>query len=175
VTILAVVVSAHALSGPRGTIPSDAQAPIAGVVTYANLSRDHTISPVTYPETPPVGGPHSPIWQNCGIYTSPIPNETAVHSLEHSVVWVTYRPDLAPVAVQTLQRLVQGRSYTLLSPYPGLPAPVVASAWGLQLQLSTVHDPRLAVFIARYAGGAQAPEPGGECTGGTGTPASLGA
>ena len=58
----------------------------------------------------------------------------------------------------------------ILSPYPGLPAVVVASAWGKQLRLASDSDPRLQRFIAAYAEGPQAPEPGAACSGGTGTP-----
>jgi hypothetical protein len=167
---LLVVVGIRTLAGQGGSQAQASQTPIPGIVTYSHLAQDHTTARVTYAQNPPVGGPHNPIWQNCGIYTSSIPNETAVHSLEHGAVWLTYRPDLSAAAVQTLQHLMQGRSYTLLSPYPGLPAPAVISAWGLQLRVQAVSDPRLVEFIARYADGPQAPEPGGECTGGVGTP-----
>ena len=61
-------------------------------------------------------------------------------------------------------------SYIVLSPYPGLDAPVVASAWGVQLKLDGVDDPRLKTFIDVYRQGNQTPEPGAACTGGTGTP-----
>ncbi len=54
----------------------------------------HLEEPVTYTENPPVGGVHNPVWQNCGYYAAPIPNETAVHSLEHGAIWITYQPDL---------------------------------------------------------------------------------
>jgi hypothetical protein len=140
------------------------------VVTYPNLARTHVTGPVTYAQNPPVGGPHNPVWLNCGIYTTPVRNENAVHSLEHGAVWITYQPSLAPSAVQHLVSLVKGRAYVILAPYPGLPAPIVASAWGLQLKLQTANDPRIAEFIQKYANGPQAPEPGGECTGGTGSP-----
>ena len=52
--------------------------------------------------------------------------------------------------------------------YPQTP-PVVASAWGVQLKLSSASDPRLRSFVETYKSGSHAPEPGGECTGGTGT------
>lgn len=163
--LLAVLLGIHALTN---TI--SAQQPIPGVVTYTNLSRDHTTAAVTYAQNPPVGGTHDPVWQNCGIYTSPVRSENVVHSLEHGAVWITYRPDLSSSAIQRLQSLIKGSAYTLLAPYPGLPAPVVASAWGLQMQVQSTTDSRLAQFIDRYADGPQAPEPGGECTGGVGTP-----
>lgn len=143
---------------------------LTGLVSYSNISRDHVQGKVSYPQNPPVGGGHSAVWQNCGIYTSPIGNENGVHSLEHGAVWVTYRPDLPADQVKTLQDVVRGQKYGLLSPYPGLPGPVVVTAWGVQLKLPSAGDPRLKLFFARYGDGMKAPEPGGECTGGTGTP-----
>ncbi len=149
---------------------SAAASPISGVVTYSNLSRTHTTSPVTYPQNPPVGGPHDPVWQNCGIYTTPIVNEHAVHSMEHGAVWITYLPSLSAGDVTQLQSMVRGHSYVLLSPYPGLPSPIVLSAWGVQLKVNSVSDPRIDQFISTYEQGAQTPEPGAACTGGIGTP-----
>lgn len=150
---------------------------IAGVRTFTGLSRNHVTGKVGYQQTPPVGGKHSAVWLNCGIYTSPVPNENAVHSLEHGAAWITYRPSLSASSVQALQTLVRGepqakRAYTILSPYPGLPAPVVASAWGKQLRVTSATDPRLQKFLSAYAAGPQAPEPGATCSGGTGTPAA---
>ena len=99
-----------------------------------------------------------------------MPSENAVHSLEHGAVWVTYQPDLPQAEVDKLQQLVRGHSHLLLSPYPDLPQPVVASGWGVQLQLSGVDDPRLARFLKKYEQGPQTPERGAECSGGTGNP-----
>jgi hypothetical protein len=143
---------------------------LTGLVSYSNLSRDHVQGTVTYAQTPPAGGKHSAVWQNCGIYTSPVANETAVHSLEHGAIWITYRPDLSADEVKILQDDVRGQKYGLLSPFPGLPSAVVATIWGNQLKLTSAADPRLKTFIAKYGDGMTAPEPGGECTGGTGTP-----
>jgi hypothetical protein len=148
------------------------QSAASALVTYPGLARDHVTGPVTYQQTPPAGGPHASVWQNCGIYTSPVPNENAVHSLEHGAIWITYRPDLAANQVSDLRADVTGQPYGLLSPYPGLPAPIVATVWGIQLKLQNAADPELKAFINKYADGSKAPEPGGECTGGSGTPQS---
>ncbi len=148
-------------------------APVAlldGVVSYSNLPRTHSEAPQQYPQTPPVGGVHSSVWLNCGIYDQPVRNENAVHSLEHGAVWLTYRPDLPAAAVETLRSLARGHDHVILSPYPNLPHAVVASAWGLQLPVEDASDPRLSLFISRYESGPQTPEPGGVCSGGTGTP-----
>jgi len=45
-----------------------------GVKSFSNLSRNHTEGTVNYPQTPPVGGDHNPIWQNCGFYSEPVHN-----------------------------------------------------------------------------------------------------
>lgn len=140
--------------------------PTLDAVKKYTVTRDHTTDPVTYEQTPPVGGNHNPTWLNCGVYTSPVPNVNAVHSLEHGAVWVTYRPDLPADQVSTLVGEVPD-TYMVVSPYEGLDAPVVASAWGVQLKLTGVDDPRLAEFIKEYRQGPQTPEPGASCTGGT--------
>jgi hypothetical protein len=149
---------------------SGGSADLSGVQQYSNLSRDHVIQNVTYPQTPPVGGPHNSMWQNCGIYDKPVQNEHAVHSLEHGAVWITYQPDLPADQVEKLRSLVRGHSYVLLSPYPNLPAKVVISAWGVQLKVDSASDARLPAFIAKYEQGTQTPEPGATCRGGVGTP-----
>jgi hypothetical protein len=151
---------------------SSAQASVAltGLQTYPGLARDHVSGTVVYPQTPPVGGKHSATWQNCGVYSAPVPNENAVHSLEHGAMWITYRPDLPPSEIATVVRDTSGEPYALVSPYAGLPSPIVASAWGVQLKLNSASDPRLKSFIETYKSGSRAPEPGGECTGGAGTP-----
>jgi Protein of unknown function (DUF3105) len=60
--------------------------------------------------------------------------------------------------------------HVLLSPYPGLPAPVVGSAWAIQLRLTGAADPRLPLFVTTYLRGSQAPEATERCSGGIGTP-----
>lgn len=144
--------------------------PVATPVTYANLARGHASGAVAYAQTPPAGGNHATAWVNCGIYDKAIPNQAAVHSLEHGAIWVTYRPDLPADQVAALRDAVRGEPYGLLSPFPDLPDPVVATVWGTQLRLQSAGAPELASFIAKYADAASAPEPRGACTGGIGTP-----
>ena len=144
----------------------------AGVQTFDVSHRNHTLSAVSYPQSPPVGGPHSPIWQNCGFYTTPIANVNGVHSMEHGAVWITFRPDLKPSEVAVLRVLASKQTYVVASPYPGLTAPIVVSAWGRQLRVNSATDTRLDQFLRAFRLGHQAPEHGGPCTGGLGTPAS---
>jgi len=141
--------------------------PVAGLQTYEN-EAGHTPNPddpVEYEQTPPVGGMHSAVWQNCGIYEEPIRNENGVHSLEHGAVWITYDPNLPQEEIETLNALDD--NYMLVSPYPGLESPVVASAWNTQVVLDRVDDPRLQDFITQFRQGPQTLEPGAPCDGGT--------
>jgi len=161
---LGAVVATFALRGPQ-------EMTLGAVERYGNnLPRTHAEGPQTYAQSPPVGGTHSGTWQNCGVYDQPVRNESAVHSLEHGAVWITYRPDLPAADVEALRALVRGQSYMLLSPYQNLQAPLAATAWGAQLFLDNARDPKLGAFIDTYLQGAQTPEPGAPCSGGTGAP-----
>ena len=146
---------------------------LEGLQRFAGLSRGHDEA-VTYEEggLPPVGGTHSGVWQNCGIYDQPIETKNAVHSMEHGAVWITYQPELPADEVARLQNAARGEPYVLLSPYPGLESPVVLSAWGIQLVVDSASDGRIDDFIERYQLGPQTPELGATCQDGTGTPLS---
>ena len=141
---------------------------IEGVQRYQNPTG-HTESPVTYPETPPAGGEHHPTWLNCGIYGEPVPNVYAVHSLEHGAVWVTYDPKLSADALAALREHLPS-TYVILSPYSGVPAPIVLSGWNVQLYVDTPDDPRLPRFFEEYWRNQNVPEPGALCTGGSDGP-----
>ena len=131
----------------------------------------HTDGTVDYAQTPPAGGEHNPVWQNCGVYEEPVRNETAVHSLEHGAVWITYQPDLPESQVSQLEELAEGESFMLVSPFEGLDSPIVASAWGNQLSVEDASDERLEQFKNAFLQGPQTPEPGAACSGGVGEPA----
>jgi hypothetical protein len=141
---------------------------IGGVQTYRNPTG-HTENFVSYPQTPPVGGEHHPTWLNCGIYRERVPNVNAVHSLEHGAVWVTYDPKLSPDTLAALREHLPS-TYVILSPYDGLPAPIVLSAWNVQLYVDSPDDPRLPRFFEEYWRNQNVPEPGALCTGGTNGP-----
>jgi hypothetical protein len=87
-----------------------------------------------------------------------------VHSLEHGAVWVTYDPERVTGGDLDALRDAMPNSYMILSPFEGLEAPVVASAWGVQVALDGVDDPRLREFIIKYRQSPNAPEPGALCS-----------
>lgn len=139
---------------------------LEGLQTFTYAAGDHRSGSLVYAENPPAGGAHNALWQNCGVYTQTLYSEYAVHSLEHGAVWITYRPDLDAAGVAQLAALVDGRPYTLLSPYGNMDTPIAASAWGAQIKVEKADDPRLKVFLDKYEQGATAPERGAACSGG---------
>ena len=141
---------------------------VGEVATFSGLSRNHTEGEVDYSQTPPVGGDHNPVWLDCNgtVYGDPIHDEKAVHSLEHGAVWLTYEPDISPSDVKALRSKVEGQQYIFMSPYPDQSAPVMATAWGVQLQLNDATDPALNDFIEKFRSGEQTPEPGATCDSG---------
>jgi len=145
---------------PRGGDPHNDIPALKATKYYDYVGGDHTTDPVTYQQVPPAGGPHDPQWDDCGVYSAPPRNENAVHDLEHGTVWITYRPGLSTADVQKLAAdLDTVRSgKIMLSPYPGLPAPVVVTVWNAQLDLTGADDPRLPVFLKFYGDGHTAPE-----------------
>jgi hypothetical protein len=140
---------------------------LADVKTATYPAGLHVAGSIKYAENPPIGGQHNVVWQNCGVYDAPIHSEHAVHSMEHGAVWITYRPDLPADQVQQLRTLAAD-DFLLLSPYPGLPSPIVASAWNRQLAFERSDDAGLPAFIARFKNNAETtPEFGAPCSGGT--------
>jgi hypothetical protein len=144
---------------------------IEGVLSFGAQERSHDQNVVIENTSlPPVGGIHSPAWQNCGIYNAAVNLENAIHSMEHGAVWVAYQPELASDDVSTLKEIVGDQSYMLLTPYPNLASEIVLTAWGVQLEIDSIDDERIEKFISVYRNGPQAPEPGAPCTDGVGTP-----
>ena len=81
-----------------------------------------------------------------------------MHSLEHGAVWIAYNPDqVVGDALETLRKKVDGERYMVMSPYPGLDAPVSLQSWGHQLKVGDVNDAlyvaALVLFIAALAVG----------------------
>jgi hypothetical protein len=151
--------------------PGSTGAEIEGVETFTN-GTGHVTGTVTYAQTPPAGGEHNPIWLNCGIYSEPVANVYGVHALEHGAVWVTYDPALSPTELEAL-RVHLPSSYVVLSPFSGLPAPIVLTAWNVQLRVDSAADERIPMFFEEYWRSQNVPEPGALCSGGIDGPGRV--
>ncbi|MGB3633946.1 MAG: DUF3105 domain-containing protein [Rubrobacteraceae bacterium] len=145
------------------------QNPPEGVKTYPANGNALVEGEIQYDRDPPTNGKHSPMWQNCGFYSEPVDKKTAVHSMDHGVVWISYRPNLPADQVEQL-RPYGDEEYVIVSPYPDLPAPVVATAWRNQIHLDGASDPRLREFVDGFRISELAPLSGNRCVGGVGQP-----
>lgn len=173
VAVIALLVTAIVLTPQPASYGAGGNgASIEGVETFEN-GAGHVEGVVDYAQTPPAGGEHNQVWLNCGVYEQPVPNENAVHSLEHGAIWVTY--DAAKVSGDELATLKTKlpSSYVVLSPFEGLPSPIVLSGWNTQLQLDDAGDPRIAEFFEEYWQSRDVPEPGALCTGAYDAPGKV--
>jgi hypothetical protein len=143
---------------------------IEGVEVVEYEPGMHTLSPtqrVAYDRSPPFGGAHAGVWADCQgtVYDEAVRLEEMVHSLEHGTVWIAYNADeLSAADVDVLAEKVDGQPYLMLSPFPELDRPISLQAWGHQLKLESVDDPRLDQFIAALRENQYTtPEPGARC------------
>lgn len=140
---------------------------LSAVQEFEGLTNQHLALGESheYPQSPSVGGDHAPVWLECGVYDEPVPEVNVVHDLEHGTTWLTYRPDeVDDEGIQQLGDVLPDNG--ILSPYPDQEAPVVITVWGRQLELTGPQDPRIKLFITKYAAGDTAPEPFASCHGG---------
>ena len=146
---------------------------LSGVQTFDYNGGNHVDGKIDYKESPPVGGEHNAVWLNCGTYDEAVPDEHAVHALEHGAVWIAYDPELPEADVKKLDDALPD-TYTVLAPYEGeMGSKIVISAWNHLLELDSADDPRIKGFIKEYRQGPQTPEPGAACTGGVTPETSL--
>jgi hypothetical protein len=141
---------------------------IADLETFDYASgQEHVLTPVTYTESPPVGGPHDVEWADCTgtVYDVDIRHENAVHSLEHGAVWITYDPAaLSQADIDTLAALVENEAGRMMSPYEGLDSPISVQSWGHQLKVDSADDVRIKQFADFLTLNNEfTPEPGASC------------
>ena len=153
---------------PARPLPED---PPEGIEVYPATTNRTVQGPIEYDRRPPTNGDHAPLWQNCGFYERPIQDRHAVHSMDHGVVWITYRPDLPAGQIEALRPYGEER-YVIVSPYPGQDAPVIATSWRVQLELRGADDPRLRQFVDGFRISELSPLSGNRCALGVGDPRS---
>lgn len=120
----------------------------------------HLSGELPYEDAVPTGGAHSPFWQFCGYYTVEVPEERALHSMEHGAVWIAYREG---VDLSAWADRANAETHLLVAQGSGMDHPIVVSAWGAQIDAETPDDPRIDAFIEMFI--RQGPE-AAPCTGG---------
>lgn len=134
-------------------------------VDASTLSREHAEGNLGYDLTKsvPVGGKHNPKWAACKMWFTPVATEYLIHSMEHGAVWIAYETTISDADVMRFNDIAEINPYVVVTPHVKLPAPIVISAWGLQITAATSIEPKIADFIDKYANGPQTPEPGAPC------------
>jgi len=155
------------LASRRPSLPSE----VEGVAQFNDLTSEVVSGPIAYDQRPPVGGPHAELPQLCGLYRVQVADENIVASLATGAIWITFEPTMTEEDIETLRAAAQGELDVVLTPYEGLPAPVVMTAWGRQLELSDPADDRVQMFTVIYRNHERAPLVDESCARGVGLPA----
>ena len=124
-------------------------------VFYEAQSRDH-IEPGTehpaYNSNPPSGGWHYALTAKKKYYTEPVPDENALHNLEHGDVWITYSPNLPEEVKDSLKKYAFSK--IVISPREANDTDIAIVAWehvdAFNLEGGVVPDERIRDFIKRY-------------------------
>ncbi len=115
-----------------------------------------------YSSNPPTSGPHWVAPAECKIYTAEVPDEAAVHSLEHGAVWVSYKDKDNKELVQQLTDSIDGESGKLiLSPRSKNDSPIALASWGRLQKLGSFEAEKISSFIS--ANKNKSPEPFASC------------
>jgi hypothetical protein len=81
VAATAILVAGCGASNDKKGRSGETSSPSVALESFHNLDHDHVKGPVDYKQSIPVGGDRASMWQNCGFYSEPVRNETAVHSM----------------------------------------------------------------------------------------------
>jgi len=111
---------------------------------------------ISYTTSPPASGNHWPVPAPCGFYTDPIPDERAVHNMEHGNIVVSYNLP-AEEDVSALRDAVNdiglNRVWGVSRPYSGIePGQIVLNTWGVMDSFSGVDKDRIGTFFETYSG-----------------------
>jgi len=109
---------------------------------------------VIYNSVPPVGGPHWPQPAAWGASDVAVPDERAVHNLEHGGVVISYNAipaaDLSKLKalLQTYPRDSFNEVKLLIRPYPGIrEGTFVLAAWGWKQSFTAYDDAAVRAFL----------------------------
>lgn len=96
------------------------------------VSALHVVAP-EYPDPPPVGGDHDPCWADYGVYEESLAPGRWVHNLEHGAVVLLHACEDCASEVEALRAFADDHERIIVTPYPELPVPFAAVAWGHRL------------------------------------------
>lgn len=123
---------------------------------YQAQSRDHIQSGaehLAYNSNPPTGGWHYDQPAQTGIYDTEFPDEKLVHNLEHSHIWIAYKPDLSADQIEKLADLAKDYgSKIIMTPRAANDSPIAFVAWEHLLKMELYDEAMARKFIEAYRG-----------------------
>ena len=163
VVIAVLVIASFAFasfSGGGGSSQTgDASGYVSGVGIEVDIEGSTHVAEgetVSYNTAPPASGNHWPIPAPCGFYTDPIPDERAVHNMEHGNIVVSYNlPQESDVQAlrDALDAIDLNRVWGLARPYSAINEGQVAlSTWGVVDSFLGVDAGRIETFFDTYSG-----------------------
>lgn len=129
-------------------------------------SRQHITDGSTqhppYNSNPPTSGPHWPTPQICDIYDKPVPDEAAIHSMEHGAVWISYKDAADKGLSESLKKIVEKNpGKVILSPRPQNDSKIALVSWTRLLKLESFDESKVTEFIKSNRN--NSPEPLASC------------
>ena len=112
---------------------------VDGVEKLGNDGRGH-VANASYETSTPTSGAHRAQSPRCGIYTTPLELDLAVHSLEHGTVILWYNQDQPELATELAAATRQWDSHVIISPSAELDSPIVATAWRRRMSFDAVTE-----------------------------------
>ncbi len=112
---------------------------------------------IAYPSYPPTYGPHWPAPTTWGYHSEVVPDERALHNLEHGGVVASYN-NIPADTLAALQNLVStypkdkyGEVKLVIRPYDKIaPGTLVLTAWNWIDELATYDDARVRAFLGAH-------------------------
>ncbi len=122
---------------------------------YPAQNRAHITVGAEHPEynsSPPSGGWHYGLTSRKGFFDKPIPDENAIHNLEHGDIWITYHPRISQEAKDALKKFAFAK--ILISPREANETDIALVAWErvdkFNLDDGAFPEDRVRDFIKRY-------------------------
>lgn len=124
------------------------------IVDYSIQGRDHIALGQPHPSynsNPPTSGWHYPQPADWGFYNEELPDELAVHNLEHGGIWLSYRSAEDTELINQLAALIRRyRSKVIVTYRSRNDTRLAVAAWGHLMKLDSYDDAAIVTFINRF-------------------------
>ncbi len=116
---------------------------------HVNPGQEHS----AYNSNPPTGGWHYDRPAQSGIYDVEIADETIIHNLEHSHIWIAYHPDLSIEEVDKLAEIAKDYgSRIVMTKRAANDSKIALVAWEHLLKMDLVDEALIRRFIDAHRG-----------------------